>query len=55
MAEPKDPTKVGQEGNTLNVLRKEVDLQKLRGSKEVAQEVSEEKNQRYQKDKLKER
>ena len=46
MVEPKNPTKVGQEGNKLNVLRGEVDLQKPKGEKEVAQEVLEENNQR---------
>ena len=55
MEEKKDTTEVGQQGNKLNVLRGEVDLQKKKGEKEVAQEVLEEKNQRYQKDNLKER
>ena len=55
VAEPKDPTKVGQEGNKLNFLIEEVDMQKPKGAKKVAQEVLEEKNQRYQKDTLKER
>ena len=55
MAEPKDPTEVGEEGNKLNVFKGEVDLHKPKGAKEVAQEVLEEKNQGYQKDNLKER
>ena len=45
MEEKKDTTEVGQQGNKLNVLRGEVDLQKKKGEKEVAQEVLEEKNQ----------
>ena len=35
VAEPKDPTEVGQEGNKLNVIKGEVDLQNPKGSKEA--------------------